>query len=251
MIDLEGWWAIPFGLVLLAAVVLLAIWWRQQTYRWALMVLIVLVVAPALSLWSAHAFEVPDYRAGCDGLCHGFRGAPIPTYRSSGLSYDFLLIGFSLNTLAYAVLFLGWGALIRAILVRLRESPRRSALEQVLVTLILLVAPLALSPLFLPAPEARVRGDSLRVAINAGREVYMYDHDAPMPLLHMALNDVRPRPDGQPGMRVCMRSYTFFYLPAGYLYLDMTREGVHSNNGGFLPLTGSCWPSEEESHDIS
>jgi hypothetical protein len=43
-------------------------------------------------------------------------------------------------------------------------------------------------------------------------------------------------------MRVCFRTYTFFYLPAGYLFLDMTPEGVHSNAGGSLPAGASCWP---------
>ena len=42
-------------------------------------------------------------------------------------------------------------------------------------------------------------------------------------------------------MRVCLSTYTFFYLPVGHLYLDMTPEGVHSNGGGILPRSASCW----------
>jgi hypothetical protein len=108
--------------------------------------------------------------------------------------------------------------------------------------IVLTVGPLALSPLFLPAPQAQARGDPLRIAINAQREVYMYDQDADAAVLRVGLEDVRPRTDGQQGMRVCLRAYTFFYLPAGYLYLDMTPEGVHSNAGGALPNGASCWP---------
>ncbi len=102
-------------------------------------------------------------------------------------------------------------------------------------------SPLALAPVFLPPPQAHVRGDSQRVAINAQREAYMYDDTAPLPVVRLALEDVRPRLDEQPGLRVCLRTYSYFYLPIGFMYLDMTPEGVHSNNGGTLPRDGSCW----------
>lgn len=242
MINLEGWRALPAGLVLAAATVLLVVWWRQQTYRWALVVVaVVLLAAPALSWWSATAFEVADYRAGCDGICPGYRGAPVPVFSSDGAGYHLLPFGFIVNSLAYAVILLGWLAVIRALLKALGVNGRRSALGQVLLAVILMVAPLAFAPWFLPVPEAHVRGDSLRVAINARREVYMYDQEAELPILHVGLNDVRPRPNGETGLRVCLRTYTFFYLPTGYLYLDMTPEGVHSNNGGHLSLEQSCW----------
>ena len=107
--------------------------------------------------------------------------------------------------------------------------------------LLLATTPLLLSPLFLPPPEAHVRGDPQRIAINARREVYLYNQLASLPVLRVGLEDVRPRPDHQPGMRVCLSAYTFFYLPVGHLYLDMTPEGVHSNGGGILPRSASCW----------
>jgi hypothetical protein len=100
---------------------------------------------------------------------------------------------------------------------------------------------LAISPLVLPPPEAHVRGDSQRISINARREVYLYDDQAPAPVLRVGLADVRPRRDGNPGMRVCLRVYTLFYLPIGHMFLDMTPEGVHSTTGGMLPLERSCW----------
>ena len=86
-----------------------------------------------------------------------------------------------------------------------------------------------------------MRGDPQRVAINARREVFMYDELAPMPVLRVGLEDVRPRKDGQPGMRVCWRTYTLFYLPVGFMYMDMAPEGVHSTRGGVLPRNASCW----------
>ena len=71
----QGWWGLVLGVVLSAAAVLLVVWWRQQSYRWPLVLVAALAAALALSVWSGVAFDVADYRAGCDGLCPGFRGA--------------------------------------------------------------------------------------------------------------------------------------------------------------------------------
>jgi hypothetical protein len=237
----SGWLGPVLGLVLIVAAVLLVVWWRQQSYRWPLVLVGSLAAALALSVWSGVAFDVADYRAGCDGLCPGFRGAPIPTYGGAAARGAFLPGGFLLNSLVYLVLILGWAALLRALLKGTEGSARGSALIVVLIALMLIVGPLLLSPLFLPPPEARARNDPQRIAINARREVYLYDQLAPLPVLRVGLEDVRPRPDHQPGMRVCLSAYTFFYMPVGHLYLDMTPEGVHSNGGGMLPRSASCW----------
>jgi len=237
----NGWWGPPLGLVLIAAAVLLVVWWRQQSYRWPLILVGALAAALALSAWSGVAFDVVDYRAGCDGLCAGHRGAPIPTYSGVAAGGAFLPGGFLLNSLVYLVLVLGWAALLRALLSGAENALGRGALVVVLVALMLAVAPFVLSPLFLPPPEAHVRGDPQRIAINARREVYLYDQLASFPVLRVGLEDVRPRSDNQPGMRVCLSAYTFLYIPVGHLYLDMTPEGVHSNGGGILPRSVSCW----------
>ena len=242
MIVVSPWVAVPIGLALLLVAALLAVWWRQQTYRWALVVCLCLLLAPLLSWWSGQVFRVEPYRAGCDALCVGRAGAPIATARIDGDNETFLPAGFAINTLLYLALTLAWLAVVRAVLVRVGEGARNAFLIQALLALVLCLAPLALSPLFLPVPQAQARGDPLRIAINAQREVYMYDQEASAPVLRVGLEDVRPRTDGQPGMRVCLSAYTFFYLPAGYLYLDMTPEGVHSNTGGALPIGASCWP---------
>ena len=237
----QGWLGIVLGPVLVAAAVLLVVWWRQQSYRWPLVLAGAVAAALALSWWSGVAFSVTDYRAGCDGLCLGFRGAPIPVYGSTAAGEAFLPGGFTLNSLVYLVLVLGWAALVRALVSRGQGGSRNNALIVTGLALLLAVSPLLLSPLLLPPPEAHVRGDPQRIAINARREVYLYDQLAPLPVLRVGLEDVRPRPDGQPGMRVCLSTYTFFYVPVGHLYLDMTPEGVHSNGGGTLPRSASCW----------
>lgn len=242
MMILPAWAAIAAAGALLVIAVLLMIWWRQQTWRWALVVALCVLLAPLLSWWSGDVFRVEPYRAGCDALCVGRAGAPLASTRIGGEGEEFLPAGFAVNTLLYLALALAWGAVVRSVVVRIGETTRRPFLLQAVALLVLVIAPVALAPLFLPVPQAQARGDPLRIAINAQREVYMYDQEASALVLRVGLEDVRPRSDGQQGMRVCLRAYTFFYLPAGYLYLDMTPEGVHSNAGGSLPNGASCWP---------
>jgi len=242
MIFVSTWTAILTGLALIAAAILLTIWWKQHTFQWAMVLTVCLIAAPLLSWWSGEVFVVEPYRAGCDGLCIGYRGAPIATHRIDGEGAEFSRIGFAVNSLGYLALALSWSAVIHAILARFGELRRNATLVQVILGLVLAIGPVALSPLFLPPPQARVRGDPQRIAINAQREVYLYDQEAEAPVLQVGLQDVRPRSDGEGGMRVCLRVYTFFYLPAGNMFLDMTPEGVHSNAGGVLPNETSCWP---------
>jgi len=242
VIFISTWMAILAGVALIVAAILLTIWWRQHTFQWAMVLTICLIAAPLLSWWSGEVFVVEPYRAGCDGLCTGYRGAPIATYRIGGEGVEFSPVGFAVNSLVYLAIALSWSALIHAIVGRFGELGRNAVLVQLALGLILAIGPVAFSPLFLPPPQARVRGDPQRIAINAQREVYLYDQEAEAPLLRVGLQDVRPRSDGEGGMRVCLRVYTFFYLPAGNMFLDMTPEGVHSNAGGVLPNETSCWP---------
>ncbi len=241
MIGLNAWQAALLGLGLSILVILLTIWWRQQSFRWIIVLVICLTAAPLLSWWSGIAFAVADYRAGCDGLCPGARGAPVPFFRGEAAGGDLLWGLFLVNSLVYLALFLGWSAVMRALLRNLRVGSRNQLWWQLGGGFLLLVGPFALSPLYLSPPEAHVRGDPQRIALNAQREVYLYDDQATAPILRASLADVRPRPNEQIGMRVCLRLYTFFYLPSGFMFLDMTPEGVHSNRGGVLPLDKSCW----------
>jgi hypothetical protein len=241
VINLAAWQAVLLGAGLIFVTLLLIIWWRQQSYQWVLVLMICLIASPLLSWWSGVVFQVDDYRAGCDGLCPGFRGAPLRTYQGHTAGGQFMPGMFLLNSLAYLTILLAWSAAIRAVLSRVRSDSHARVWHEPVLVLLLVIGPLALAPLYLPPPEAHVRGDPQRIAINARREVYMYDQLARMPVLRVGLEDVRPRLDDQPGMRVCLRTYTFFYLPLGSMYMDMAPEGIHSTAGGVLPRTKSCW----------
>lgn len=241
MFALASWPAALLGVVLAILAVLIAIWWRQQTYRWIIVVALCLLLAPLLSLWSGETFVIEDYRAGCDGLCPGFAGAPVAFRRGAAAGNEFLPGMFTVSVVTYLVILLLWSMVLRVVLSNVAVGRRSRTGRQCVVGLALVVGPLALAPLVLPPPQAHVRGDSQRIAINAQREVYLYDGEAPAPALRVGLTDVRPRGDGQPGMRVCLRVYTLFYLPIGHMYLDMTPEGVHSNAGGVLTGETSCW----------
>ena len=123
VIVVPPWVAIPVGLALLVVAVLLAIWWRQQTFRWALVVVLCLLLAPLLSWWSGRVFRVEPYRAGCDALCVGRAGAPIATARIDGDIEDLPAAWISrVNTLLYLALTLAWMAVVRSVVVRVGRS---------------------------------------------------------------------------------------------------------------------------------
>lgn len=90
MLRLALWQSALMSLILAVFAVLLTIWWRQQTRRWPIVLAFCLAAAPALTWWTGQAFQVADYRAGCDGLCPGYRGAPAPIYSGQAAGGGFL-----------------------------------------------------------------------------------------------------------------------------------------------------------------
>ena len=80
------------------------------------MTVICLILAPLLSWWSGQTFQVDDYRAGCDGLCPGAGGAPIPFLRGEAAGSELVPGMFLVSTLAYLVIVLGWSMVMRVVL---------------------------------------------------------------------------------------------------------------------------------------
>ena len=119
LLDWAMWQGLGLGLVLAVAAVLLVIWWRQQSYRWALVLAVCLLLAPALSYWSGLVFQVDPYRAGCDGICTGQRGAPIATHICETNGCELRPKAFALNSLVYLVIFLAWSGVVQALLRRI------------------------------------------------------------------------------------------------------------------------------------
>jgi hypothetical protein len=238
----DGFQGAAIGLAAGIAALLLIVWWRQQTERWPLALALCLVLAPVLSWWSGWAFRVDDYYAGCDAVCPGSQGAPLSIYAAASAGGALITGRFLLNAMIYLVVALAWTGLCRALVLwsAALERGRRQWWRLVLLVA-LAVGPLALSPLLVPPPEASARGDPLRIAINARREAPVYAQLLAAPLLRVGLEDVRPRPDGGTGMRVCFRVYSLFYMPVGHMYLDMAPEGVRSSGGGILSLADGCW----------
>ena len=105
MIALAFWQMVLLGVTLLGLATLLVVWWRQQSLRWASVLAVGIISAVALSWWAGIAFKIPDYRAGCDGLCPGYRGAPFPIFRGEAAGGAFRVDGFLLNVLTYFLLF--------------------------------------------------------------------------------------------------------------------------------------------------
>ena len=99
------------AIVLAILAALLTLWWRQQSFRWPIVLTVSLAMAPLLSWWSSKLFEIAPYRAGCDGLCPGRRGAPFATHILEGGGVELQLPGFLLNTLIYLVIALAWAAI--------------------------------------------------------------------------------------------------------------------------------------------
>ncbi|MBK8046345.1 MAG: hypothetical protein IPK16_03960 [Anaerolineales bacterium] len=63
------------------SIILLMIWWRQQTTHWFRVLVLTFLLAFALDFASIYLFEVPPYYAGCSTGCAGWRGYPLPVAR--------------------------------------------------------------------------------------------------------------------------------------------------------------------------
>ena len=257
----EGWsyfaeWrdlALAFGG--LVAVMLVIIWWSQQTRHWYRIAILSFLAAFVLAFVSIYIFWTPPYYAGCATGCTGWRGFPLPVAR---ITFDgqtqIGLVDVLLNALLLWLLILVASLVgrIGAVIFQLEQQPRR---VQVLAMLAFVLIPWALLPRYLDPPQPVTTGEELRLVTNARRAAETTYGITGLWVQRLALEDLRqlsPNPLGEmtPDLsairsQVCLRGYTYFYLPWRRYRVSLEPTGVNALSIVELPLDGPCWNDVE------
>ncbi len=236
----------------LALGVLMVLWWREQSPSWYGVLAGSLLASALLALGSAYLFVLPPRLVGCvEEICPGQLGYPLPFgqlgpggERSRIFLGDFLL-NMELLWLAVLGSSVAWRFLALAV-----DLPRRTLRGKALFLFLAVLLPWALLPRFAPPPQPPVQGEALRVAVNAQRVAEVTYRITGLWVQRLALEDVRWIPIqvpavlqgiGQPQAQVCLRGYTYFYIPWQRYRITLDRVGVTPVQMEPLPLAGSCW----------
>lgn len=238
------------ALVGLLLITLISIWLRQQTAHWFRIVMSTFLLALSLCIAAYYLFVVPAYAVGCPQGCPGWRGFPL---RFARIDVDGVSqigpLDFLLNLL---MLWLLWMAavLIWGLLGYVMGWPNRSWRARLLFVFFAAVLPWALLPRIFDPPQPVIRGEALRLAVNASRSAeYTYGITGPW-VQRLALEDMRtivPEAGAEtlfgdtPVNQVCLRGYTYFYLPWMRYRITLDPSGVTALSLAEVPLTGSCW----------
>ena len=237
--------AILLFLLQLFVILLLIVWWVRWTPRGLVWALLSVLVAVGLSYLSSLIFRVPPYQVGCEGFCTGWRGFPLPTHRL--LPEGTVLFdgpSFVRNAFFYYAVFLAYSAIL-AWLIRFFRIRGRPWFRWLLFILIFILLPLATLPMWISPPQPHVDVEELRLVNNAARDWRWQLHLRDWMDRRLALEDMRPGPDGQ-GQRVCFRIYTWFYLPYQHAYIDLDEAGLRARDGNEIPLSKSCFENTME-----
>ncbi|MFN2202394.1 MAG: hypothetical protein ACK2UO_14405 [Caldilineaceae bacterium] len=235
-----------FGTILL---VLLMIWWSQQTQHWFRIAIGTFLLALLLAIGSYYLFVVPAHGAGCDGLCPGWRGYPLPFARVELDGSDTIApLDFMLNLLMLWLLWMGAATFwyLASIGVRWWARSWRGRLVFIVVLVLL---PWALLPRILNPPQPMPGGEDLRLAVNARRSAEFTYRITGLWVQRLALEDIR---HSQPNAavaplrqvtdnEVCLKGYTYFYLPWRRYRIALDQSGVTAQSLTEVPLDGSCW----------
>ncbi len=241
------------GVLALAAsllLILLITWWRQQTRYWFRIAVATLLAALLLCVGSYYFFVVPPHYASCPPGCTGWRGFPLPVARINlnGVSRTFPL-DFMLNLLMLWLLWLGATLVWRLAAIGIRWENRNWRVR-VLFVILLVILPWAYLPRILNPPQPRISGEDLRLAVNARRSAEFTYRVTGVWVQRLALEDVRQstvtrNPEtlfGETEVNVvCLRGYTYFYLPWRRYRVTLDPSGVTALQMVEVPLTGSCW----------
>lgn len=252
-----GGWALFAGITdLLLAVMgvllstLLVIWWQQQTRQWFRIVMGTFLAALLLCIGSYYLFVVPPHYASCPAGCTGWRGFPLAFARidldgSSRVGpLDFLL-----NLLMLWLLWLGASLVWRLLGIAVRWE-RRSWRGRLAFVLILAILPWAMLPRILNPPQPRATAEDLRLAVNAQRSAEFTYRITGVWVQRLALEDIRLSAQavdpatlfGETEVnQVCLRGYTYFYLPWRRYRITLDPTGVTALQLAEVPLEGSCW----------
>ena len=244
-----GWPDIFAGLIPVALLILLSVWWRQQIRFWSTTVVAALIVALGFSIASLAMFQVPPHFVGCPGGCDGWQGYPLP-FASMGFDGVRTLapVDFILNVLWTWLLWLGIFMVLRLVGVAL-EFRSRSPRFQLLFLFTVLILPFAIVPRLLDPPQPPLQGENQRLAVNAQRTAqYTYSITGPW-VQRLAVEDIRELPATAAAAfgfepdttQVCLRGYTYFYLPWRRYRIILDTSGVVALNMAELPLDQPCW----------
>ena len=233
--------AVVSGVLLYLLITVLAVvWWFRSGRRGLDWILIAAPLAFGLSYLSSILFRSPDYQASCDGWCPGWWGAPFPTHVSDGVgSVQFNPVGFIANAALFFTIVLVVSAGIAWLAKQLKWSEKRRR-WRIGFALLVVILPLALLPTLLPLREPDLSGPEQRYAINAKRAWRWQLQFRRFNDRRLVVEDVRLHPDGE-RHRVCLRAYTWFYIPHDRIYIDLEPAGVLATGGGVIPLSDSCW----------
>lgn len=229
---------------------LLLVWWSQQTRRWYTLFAATLLISTVLNVAAFYFFVVPPHSAGCLDICPGRIGYPLPfaTISPAG-DVRVYVIDFVLNLLLLWLLWLG-GTVVWRFLSEAVELRARGWRFRLIFALAFVLLPWGLLPRYFEPPQAQVIGEELRLAVNARRAAETTYAVTGLWVHRLALEDIRYVPlevpnifggIDRPQAQVCLRGYTWFYLPWRRYRVSLDRTGVTALNMQEMPLTGSCW----------
>lgn len=260
-----------FLVIVLVMISLLITWWRQQSSNWFRVVVSALLGAILFCIGSYYVFVMPPYSVGCATLCTGWRGFPRPI--AVVTVDDLSLVGpldFSANLLLLWLILLTTTVLWRILITGVNWEGR-SLRTKFLLFVFFWIFPWALLPRFISPPQPIVSGEDLRVANNALRAAEFTYNITGLWVQRLALEDVRSSSglsqlleseatsgDGSglsvlneggsdvavstlSSKQVCLKGYTFFFLPWRRYRLVLEASGVSSVQMVQVPLSGSCW----------
>ena len=249
------WSDISLGLVGVILIALLTIWWWQQTDLWFRVIAGSFLSALLLCIASLYLFEVPPYVAGCPTGCEGWSGFPLPVARLPAPNLRLIApIDFLLNLLLLWLLWMGAG-LVWSLLGVAFEWENRTLRARIGWVLLVAVLPWALLPRVINPPQPVLRGEELRLANNARRAAEFTYRITGFGIQRLAIEDVRAIGDGSRGEQVpgqeelaatevCLRGYTYFYLPWQRYRITLDTSGTTALNLERVPLGESCWRNE-------